>query len=88
MSEPQLTLGPVRYNPGTGSFETLAEIAHDGARRAYPVDLPAPVTADFAYVMRRLRARALEMHRSGRAPLRLTHAAPAICGGNPPALAA
>jgi hypothetical protein len=88
MSDPHLTLGPVRYNPETGSYETLAEIAHDGLRFAYPVDLPAPMTADFEYVMRRLRARALDAHRSGRAPLRLRHAAPAICGAVPPARAA
>ncbi|MET4128982.1 hypothetical protein [Roseovarius sp. MBR-6] len=88
MSDPHLTLGPVRYNPETGSYETLAEITDHGARHAYPVDLPAPMTASFDYVMRRLRARALAAHRSGGAPLRLTHAAPEICGGNPPALAA
>ncbi|MBE0452945.1 hypothetical protein [Roseovarius autotrophicus] len=87
MPELHLTLGPVRYNPETGSFETLAEIIADGARFAYPVDLPAPMTAAFDYVMRRLRARALDAHRSGRAALRLRHAAPPTCGTSP-ALAA
>ncbi|PKQ13400.1 MAG: hypothetical protein CVT70_02980 [Alphaproteobacteria bacterium HGW-Alphaproteobacteria-1] len=88
MPDPHLTLGPVRYNPETSSYEALAEITDRGARLAYPVDVPAPMTAAFDYVMRRLRARALHAHRSGHAPLRLRRAEPAICGGFPPALAA
>jgi hypothetical protein len=88
MTDLQLTLGPVRYNPEAASYEALAEIAEAGALHAYPVDLPAPVTAGFADVMRGLRARALALHRSRRAPLRLRRAAASPCGGHPPALAA
>lgn len=88
MPDLQLTFGPVRYNPESGSYEALAEIAEAGARFAYPVDLPGPVTAGFAHVIRGLRARALSLHRSRCAPLRLRRAAPPPCGGHPPALAA
>lgn len=64
----------IRYNPGTGAFEAHVRITDRTDTLDYAVSVPAPVTADYAFVARRLAEAARVAHSRGRGGLRLRRA--------------
>ncbi|MBC7180380.1 MAG: hypothetical protein H5U14_09855 [Roseovarius sp.] len=71
MSEQMVRLEAVGYNPEWAAFVARAEVAEGPVRLVYPVQFRAPLTAEFAFVVRGLMDCARHLHRSGRADLRL-----------------
>lgn len=68
----------IRYNPEAEAFETVVELREAGGVYAYPVHLPGPLTAEFAWVTSGLLARARAIHRTGRAGLRMRRGTPGL----------
>ena len=66
----KLHLDDIRYNPENGAFEALVHIHDADARISYPVDLKAPLTAEFAHIAHGLSTKAAEAHRNQTARLR------------------
>lgn len=60
----------VRYNPERGAFETLVVLHDDGKTYSYPVQLSAPLNAEYAFVARGLAEAARRAHLSGTSGLR------------------
>lgn len=58
-----LSLSNVRYNPEQGAFEAAASIREKGDSYSYPVQVKAPLNADFGFITRRLSETARQMHR-------------------------
>lgn len=68
----------IRYNPEIGAFETVVELHEAGGVYAYPVHLPGPLTADYAWVTNGLLERARAIHRTGRSGLRMRRGTPGL----------
>jgi hypothetical protein len=68
----------IRYNPEWAAFETVVELREAGGVYAYPVHLPGPLTADYAWVTTGLLERARAIHRTGRSGLRMRRGTPVL----------
>ena len=71
MTEQAVRLEAVGYNPEWAAFVARAEMIDGQERLVYPVFFRAPLTAEFARVMRGLVERARYLHRSGRSDIRV-----------------
>ncbi|WP_306152510.1 hypothetical protein [Roseovarius sp. MMSF_3281] len=94
MTEATVTLSRVRYAPEVPGFSALAHVQEAGIDYTYPVQMAAPLTAEFATISHALTRRGLSAHRGTRAKgptLRLMRPAPALpaaCTTQPGGLAA
>ncbi|MEQ9258228.1 MAG: hypothetical protein RIG84_03930 [Roseovarius sp.] len=58
-----LSLQQVRYNPERSAFEALVNVVEAGTSYRYPVEVKAPLNAEFGFVSRRLSEAARQIHR-------------------------
>ena len=63
-----LNIQNVRFNPEEGAFEALVGLTESGQSYSYPVQVKAPLNAEYGFVTKRLANRAKAMHRH--APVR------------------
>ena len=71
MRTEKLQLSDIRYNPEAEAFEALVKIHDHGQVFAYPAQLRAPLSADFARIAEGLSERARQSHRAPELSLRL-----------------
>jgi hypothetical protein len=72
----EMTLSQPIYNPEKGTFEAQARLTEAGAIYTYRVHFTATPHADFDYVTRGLKTRALHVHRHARSRDMRLHRAP------------
>jgi hypothetical protein len=79
----RLSVNNLGYNPEEEAFEALVVLNEAGENYAYPVQLRAPLTAEFDFVARKLAEKARQLHRHAPSrEMRLRRApVPAISGG-------
>jgi hypothetical protein len=84
----RLSVNNLGYNPEEEAFEALVVLNEAGENYAYPVQLRAPLTAEFDFVARKLAEKARQVHRHATSrEMRLRRApVPAISGISTPAL--
>ena len=70
-----LNLGDIRYNPEQAAFETLVRILDDGDVFSYPVQLRAPLQADFDIIAHGLTQKARHAHEAPISGMRMVGAA-------------
>ena len=89
MIEETLEYDTIRYNPEIEGFEAAVRIRDKAWAYSYPVQLKAPLHADYAMVARGLIQKAREQHSSGASGLRSkTFLLASFLGNEPRALAA
>lgn len=80
MTSDCLNLGEIRYNPELAAFEALVRILDNGDVFSYPVQLHAPLQADFSVIARGLTQKARNAHDAPAPGLRLVRTAAALAG--------
>lgn len=81
MTHATVTLSRVHYAPEVPGFTALARVHEAGVDYTYPVQMAAPLTAEFKTISHALSRRGLSAHRSAKAKgaaLRLMRPAPAL----------
>lgn len=63
MTDVTVTLSRVRYAPEVPGFSALAHVSEAGVRYSYPVQMAAPLTAEFDTIARALTRRGRSAHR-------------------------
>jgi len=64
MTNVAVTLSRVRYAPEVPGFSALAHVTEEGLRYSYPVQVAAPLTAEFDTIRSALTRRGLSAHRN------------------------
>ncbi|MRU15352.1 hypothetical protein FDP25_07925 [Roseovarius sp. A21] len=64
MTDVSVTLSRVRYAPEVPGFSALAHVTEAGVAYRYPVQMAAPLTAEFDTIARALTRRGLSAHRN------------------------
>jgi hypothetical protein len=64
MTDVSITLSRVRYAPEVPGFSALAHVIQAGVAYSYPVQMTAPLTAEFDTITRALTRQGLTAHRN------------------------